>query len=94
MQATPRVHPVATFALLVACPLLSGAFFGGIALGLVAAVGAHHGLAIGAVIGVAVFVINAAALCMAVNRGEDDKRTFAFVASNAAVAPQAHARAS
>ncbi len=94
MQATPRVNPVATFALLVACPLLSGAFIGGIAVGLVAAIGAHHGLVIGAVIGLAVFVINAAALCMAVNRGEDDKRTFAFAASDAAVAPATHARAS
>ena len=94
MQATPRVHPVATFALLVACPLLSGALFGAIAVGLAAAVGAHHSLAIGTVLGVAVFVVNAAALCMAVIRGEDDKRTFAFAASDAAVAPQAHAQAS
>jgi hypothetical protein len=94
MQPTPRVHPVATFALLVACPLLSAAFLGGIAVGLVAAVGAHHGLAIGAVIGGVVFIVNAAALCMAVNRGEDDERTFAFATSDAAVAAPAHAQAS
>jgi hypothetical protein len=94
MQATPRVHPVATFALLVACPLLSGATLAGIAIGLAHAVGAHHALAIGAVIGVVVFVVNASALCMAATRGEDDARTFEYAAANAAVAAPAHARAS
>jgi hypothetical protein len=94
MQAPARVNPVATFAVLAACPLLSGALFGGLAVGVVAAVGAAHALSIGAVIGVAVFVFNAAALCMAVNRGEDDRRTFALGASTAAVALPAHAQAS
>jgi hypothetical protein len=94
MQAS-RVHPFATITLLVACPLLSAATLGGIAVGLATAVGAGHALAIGAVIGAIVFIVNAAALCMALTRREDDERTFAFAPTESAVpAPTAHAQAS
>ncbi len=93
-----RVHPVATVALLVAYPLLSGATLGVLAFGLAAAVGAGHALVIAAVISGAVFLVDAAALCMAVTRREDDERTdermFAFASVDAASIAPAHARAS
>jgi hypothetical protein len=97
MQSPPRLHLAATLALLVACPLLSAVTIAGIAVGIGAALGASNLLVIGAVIAAAVFVANAAALCMAVTRREDDERTFAFEAVDAAEtdgAALARARAS
>jgi hypothetical protein len=94
MQADSRVHPVATLALLVACPLLSAAMLGAFAFGLATLVGAGHTLSIGAWIGAVVFVVNAAALCMAVGRGDGDERMFAFAPAEAPIAAPAHAHAS
>lgn len=94
MQSSPRLHPAATLALLVACPLLSAVTLAGIAVGFAAAFGAAHLFVIGAVVAAAVFVANAAALCMAVTRREDDERTFAFDAVETEVVVAAHARAS
>jgi hypothetical protein len=96
MQNSQRLHP-ATVALVVACPLFSAVTIGGIAVGLAAAVGSQHVVVIGAAIAATVFVVNAAALCMAVSRREQDERAFAFEAVETVgtdVGAPAHARAS
>jgi hypothetical protein len=94
MQAAPRVRPAAVVVLLVACPLLSALTLAGLAVGVAALFGDHGALAIGAVIGAVVFVVNAAALCMALTRGDDDARTSAVATAGREVVGAEHARAS
>jgi hypothetical protein len=94
MQSAPRLHPAATFAFFVACPLLSAVTLAGIAVGFATALDAAHVFAIGAAVAAGVFVVNAAALCMAVTRREDDERAFAFDALETEAVAPAHARAS
>ena len=96
MQAAPRVRPAAVVVLLVACPLLSALTLAGLAVGVAALFGDHGALAIGALayVGAVVFVVNAAALCMALTRGDDDARTSAVATAGREVVGAEHARAS
>jgi hypothetical protein len=67
---------------------------GAAAFGVATLVGAASALLIGAATGAVGFVVNAAALCMAVGRGEGDERMLAFAPAEASIAVRAHAHAS
>jgi hypothetical protein len=74
MQEFPRVSPTAKLAVLIGCALLSAVTLAPLAFGVAVVLGVSHALTIGLIVAAAVFVVNAAALCMALGRGDIDER--------------------
>jgi uncharacterized membrane protein len=83
------VRPAAKMAMLIGCPLLSALTLGPLAFGVAALLGVANAFTIGLIVAAAVFLMSAAALCMALTRGEIDEQMRASMVLEADAAQHA-----
>ena len=77
MQTSRRIPRTVVLSILIACPLLAAAVFGGIAIAIASVFGASQTFGIGALVAVIAVVANSLALCMALALGDASPRVVA-----------------